>query len=154
MAAASTFSAGKLLLLVGDGGGTEVFAEPCAILEASMKINKDLSDTITPDCSDPDAVGWIERDATSVSMAVSFSGQATQAGIAALEAIARGTASRNMRIQFVGGGSGGATPDYRWSGAFHINSFELGRKRGEKLSFSAELVSDGEITAASVAALS
>lgn len=154
MAAASTFSAGKLLLLVGDGGGTEVFAEPCAILEASMTINKDLSDTLIPDCADPDAIGWIQRDATSVSMSVSFSGLATSAGVAALEAIARGTASRNMRIQLVGGGSGGGTPDYRWSGAFHMSSFEMGRTRGEKLSFSAELVSDGEITAASVAALS
>jgi hypothetical protein len=118
-----------------------------------MTINKELTDTLIPDCADPDAIGWINRDATSVSMSISFEGQATKTGVATLEAIARGTASRNMRVQFVGGGSGGATPDYRWSGAFHVSSFELGRSRGEKITFTAEMQSDGEIAAASVAAL-
>lgn len=154
MAAASTFSAGKLLILVGDGGGTEVFAEPCAILEATMTLNKETTDTLIPDCADPDAIGWIERDAISHSMSLSITGLATNAGVDTLNDIVMAAASRNMRIQLVGGGSGGATPDFRWSGAFHVTSLELGRARGEKITFSAEIVSDGAITAASVAALS
>ncbi len=154
MAAAATFSAGKLLILVGDGGGTEAFTEPCAILNATMTLSKELSEQVIPDCADPDATGWVERDAISHSMSLSFDGLATNAGLAALNTIMMGTASRNMRVQFVGGGSGGATPDYRWSGAFHITSLEITRTRGERLSFSAEIVSDGTVTAASVAALS
>jgi hypothetical protein len=154
MAAATTFSAGKFLLLVSDGGGTPVFAEPCAILEASMTINKELADTLIPDCDNPDLVGWIDRDAQSNSMSVKFSGLATGAGVRALDAIALSETSRAMRLQLVGAGSGGGTPDYRWSGNFHITSLELGRTRGEKISFSAEMMSDGAITSASVAALS
>lgn len=154
MAAASTFSAGKLLLLLSDGGGTPVYAEPCAILEASATINKELADTLIPDCSDPDAIGWLERDAQSVSMSVKFSGLATATGVRALNEIAIGVASRAMRLQLVGAGTGSGTPDFRWSGNFHIGSFEIGRTRGEKISFSVEMDSDGTITAESVAALS
>lgn len=153
MAAAQTFSAGKLLILVGDGGGTEVFTEPCAITSATVTLNKELTDTVVPDCADPDASGWVERDPISTSMEVSIEGVLTAVGLTALNTIALATASRNMRVHLVGGGSGGATPDFRWAGAFHITSLELGRERGNRLSFSASIVSDGTITAASVAAL-
>lgn len=154
MAAASTFSAGKFLLLIGDGGGSEVFAEPCAILTAEMTLSKETTDVVIPDCADPDAVGWTQRDATALSASISGEGLATATGVAALDAIAIATASRNMRFQLIGGGSGGGTPDRRYSGAFHLTSFTLGRQRGEKISFSFEAVSDGEVAVANVAALS
>jgi Phage tail tube protein len=154
MAAAVTFSAGKLLLLVGDGESSEAFTEPCAITEASITISKELADTIIPDCSDPDAVGWVERDATSNSATISISGMVTSAGNARFNELVLETASANMKPRLVGGGTGSGTPDLQWSGKWHVTSYEFKRARGERLTFSAEIVSDGTITSSSVAALS
>lgn len=153
MAAASTFSAGKLLFLVGNGEDPEVFTEPCAVLTASMTINKELTDTLIPDCADPDAIGWIQRDAISNSMNFSLEGLATKEAVATFSDAVMGAGPINCRIQLVGGGSGGATPDYRWSGAFQFASLEMGRSRGEKITFTVDIQSDGIVTAASVAAL-
>ncbi len=153
MAKAITFSAGKILLLVGDGEDPEVFTEPCATLGGTISFENELSETLVPDCADPDATGWMERDPISSSMSVSFKGLATAEGVTMMSTAVVNSERKNMRIQLVGGGTGGGTPDLRWSGAFRVSKFEMERERGEKLTFSAEFLSDGVITQASVAAL-
>lgn len=153
MAAAAAFSAGKFIIQIGDAGGTEVFAEPCAVVEGKLAFSKSVSETVLPDCEDPDAPGWTDRDATAFSAEITGSGVATKAGMNTIEAAFLATASRNMRIQHVGGGSGGATPDKRYAGAFHITSLDYDRSRGEKLAFSFTAQSDGAVTITSVAAL-
>lgn len=153
MAAPVTLRFGDGYIEAGDGATpTEVFTKVCGFTEIQLTFEKELNETVVPDCDDPDAPAWTQRDAVSQSMSFSCSGVAAVDALPALQGMFADGASRNLRIRFVGGGSGGATPDRLISGKFHTK-YSLSGQRGERwrVEFSGE--SDGAVTNTAVAAV-
>lgn len=153
MAAPVTLRFGDGYIELGDGATpTEVFTKVCGFTEIQMTFEKELNDTVVPDCDDPDAPAWTQRDAVSQSASFSCSGVAGVAAIPLMQSAFADGASRNTRIRLVGGGSGGGTPDRLISGKFHTK-YSLSGQRGERwqVEFSGE--SDGAVTNAAVAAV-
>ena len=68
MAQPTTFSFGKGTIEVGDGETPEVFSKVCGFNSIEMSLKKDTNDTTVPDCDDPDAPAWKQRDVTSIEL--------------------------------------------------------------------------------------
>lgn len=74
MARPTTYSAKKLLILLGDGGTPETFAAPCGLTTRGINFSKETNDVTVPDCDDPDLPAWTERAVRTLSATVSGSG--------------------------------------------------------------------------------
>lgn len=143
MAQATTVRFSGFRVLIGDGETpTEGFANPCGFTERAFSINRELSETNVPSCTDDDAPSWLERDTTSQSATVS--GQ----GVLAIESLPmwieklETTESFNARVEvWVAGAKVGT-----WSGAFQLESFETSGTRGERVTVNVTLQSDGIVT--------
>ena len=73
MAQPVTIKGGKIKVLLGSGSPV-TFAAPCGFTSKSITLTKGLEEVNIPDCDDPDAVSWLGRDASSLSMSVSGEG--------------------------------------------------------------------------------
>jgi hypothetical protein len=62
------------LIEVGDGNSPEVFTAPCGLTSKSFNGQAATNDTNVPDCDDPDAASWFERDVVSLSRDITGSG--------------------------------------------------------------------------------
>ncbi|MDB5597378.1 MAG: hypothetical protein JWM36_4339 [Hyphomicrobiales bacterium] len=142
MARPTTLSAAKLLLLVGNGAGTEVFAAPCGLTSRGINFSKSTNDVTVPDCDDPDAPAWTER------VAQSLSGTISGKGILAMEAFETwrefffSTATKNVRIKLdtTLANNGGY-----FEGKFHCTTFNVTGDIGNKIQVDIELQNDGEV---------
>jgi hypothetical protein len=128
-----------------------VFTKLCGFNSIEIPLDKELNDTTVPDCDNPDAPAWVERDVVSQSGSFTCSGVAAREALPFIEAATMSALSFMVRITLAGMGSGGATPNKRYAGRFHTKHTLKG-ERGNKweIDFSGE--SDGAITIASVAA--
>jgi predicted secreted protein len=143
MAKPKTLSASKLLVLLGNGATpTEVFTAPCGITTRGIAFGKDTTDVTVPDCDDPDAPSWVERDVRSLS------GTITGSGILALEALPtwwefyNSTTPTNARVKLDAPAldNGG-----HWAGAFICTEFSVTGDLGDKVAVAVTLISSGEI---------
>ena len=152
MAAPTTFKFGAGYIELGDGGGTEVFTKICGFTQIEVSFEKDLNDTTVPDCDDPDAPAWTERDVSALSASFKASGVLAKAALPLVEAGFLADNSRNVKIRLIGGGTGSGTPDRLISGKFHVKH-SLKSQRGNKweIDFSGE--SDGVVAMTNVAAV-
>lgn len=152
MALPTTFRFGAGYIQLGDGGGTEVFTKLCGFTQIEFSADKDLNDTTVPDCDDPDAPAWKQRDVVALSSSFKCTGVLAKEALPLVESAFLSSTSRNMRIRIVGGGTGAGTPDRLIAGKFHVKH-SLKGQRGDKweLDFSGE--SDGEVTFTNVAAV-
>ncbi len=78
MARPNTMRFGKYLVLLGDGGSPENFAQPCGLTERSLDLGADTNTTPVPDCDDPDAPAWAEADITTLKATISGQGVLAQ----------------------------------------------------------------------------
>lgn len=74
MSQPTTLKFSDVYVLLGDGGGTEIFSAPCGISQLTMTINTESSQTVIPDCDDLEAVAWASTDIQSMQMVISGSG--------------------------------------------------------------------------------
>lgn len=74
MADATSIKGGKFRVLLGSGSGPVVYAAPCGFRNKSMTFTKGTEEFTLPDCTNPDKVPWLGRDAISLSMAISGEG--------------------------------------------------------------------------------
>lgn len=74
MARPITASWTKLIVLLGDGGGTEVFATPCGLTTKAINFAGGHSEIAIQDCASPDAPAWFERAITTMSATIPGSG--------------------------------------------------------------------------------
>ena len=152
MARPTTFKFGAGYIEAGDGATPEVFEKICGFTKIDIDFNKDTNDTTVPDCDDPDAPAWTERDVTALSASFSCSGVAAGTALPVFDRLYGDTESATIRIRIVGGGVGGATPDRLVSGKWHTK-YKLGGQRGDKWQVDFTGESDGEVTNTSVAAV-
>jgi hypothetical protein len=128
-----------------------VFTKLCGFNSIEISIEKELNDTTVPDCDNPDAPAWVERDVVSQPGSFSCSGVAAKEALPFMEAATLSALSATTRITIAGFGATGPLPNKRYSGKFHIQH-SLQGERGNKWQVSLEGQSDGAVTIASVAA--
>ena len=141
MALATTVPFKNFKVLLGNGATPEVFTAPCGLTSAGLTLSKDTNSTVVPDCADPDAAAWVERDVVSLSAAISGSGVLATESLATWEAAFISTSAINARIQVDVPTVGGY-----WSGAFHLTRFDPAGTRGNRVSVTIAMESDGTVT--------
>lgn len=143
MATPRTLTFGKMLIEVGDGESPEQFDAPCGLTSKGFNQSATTQETTVPDCDDPDAAAYVERDVESLSSEISGAGVlAMDGGEGSAFHVWRGwyegAAAKNVKITLddVDGGY--------YLGAFHLTQFNIGATRGQKVTVDVTMVSDGE----------
>jgi predicted secreted protein len=135
MAKAVTLPFSKFLVLVGNGAVPEVFAAPCGLNSRSYNRTAATNDTNVPDCDDPDAPSWLERDIVSLSASISGAGVVADEDYDVWETWFNSGESRNVQIKL---GMRTAT------GAYKLTKLNITGQRGNRTTLDVTLDSDGE----------
>lgn len=143
MAKPSTVSASSILVLVGDGASPETFAQPCGFTSRGFNRTTDVSEVDVPDCDDPDAPGWTEREVRSLSAAVSGEGVIAKESLDVWDEWYESGAARNCKVRFNNYGGTGVHRDYE--GEFILTRFELGGENKTRANVTVELQSNGPV---------
>ena len=142
MARPTTYSAKKLLILLGDGGSPETFAAPCGLTTRGINFSKETNDVTVPDCDDPDLPAWTERAVRTLSATVSGSGILAAEAFETWREAFLATDAVNARIKIddtlVNGGG-------YFAGAFHLDQFNVTGEIGNKIQVEISMSSDGAV---------
>jgi len=140
MAKAVTIKSGMFRVLLGSGSAPITYASPCGFTQRSMTISKNLEEVNIPDCDDPDAVDWVGRDATSLSMSISGEGvlaeQSVEDWMDAVESI--DSVPVRIEMEF-------PTKTLTWTGLMQVESIESGASNGQRATLTVSMQSDGEM---------
>lgn len=136
MANAATLRFGQFLIQLGNGSDPEVFASPCGLTSRGFERTAATNDTNVPDCIDPDAPSWLERDVVSLSGKLSGSGVVDDADFDDWETWYSGAETKNVKITL------GAR---NWIGPMKLTNLNITGEKGKRVEFSVTMDSDGEI---------
>lgn len=140
MAQATTIKGGKIRVLLGNDAEPIVYSAPCGFTQRSITLNKGLEEVQIPDCTDPDKVDWMGRDATSLSMAISGEGvlasESVDDWLEGFESID----SIPVKVEWEF-----PAKTITWTGRMHIESMEVGANNGQRATNNVSLQSDGEM---------
>jgi len=140
MAQATTIKGGKIRVLLGNDANPIVYSNPCGFTQRSITLNKGLEEVQIPDCTDPDKVDWVGRDATSLSMGISGEGvlasESVDTWIEGFESID----SIPVKVEWEF-----PAKTITWTGRMHIESMEVGANNGQRATNNVSLQSDGEM---------
>lgn len=137
MAQAQTLTFSQFLVQLGNGANPEVFASPCGLNSRSFNRTAATNDTNVPDCDNPDAPSWLERDVVSLSASISGAGVVADEDFDVWNAWFESGASKNLEIKL-----GTRT----WLGPYKCTKLNLTGARGSRVTFDVTLDSDGETT--------
>ena len=142
MAAPVTTRFGMFRVLLGDDDASPlVYAAPCGFTSKSMTLTKDLTDVNLPDCTDPDKIGWLGRDATSLSMSISGEGvlasESVETWLDAFDSVE--SIPAKVEIEF-------PAKTITWTGRMHLSTFTAGAENKGRVTSNIEMQSDGEMT--------
>lgn len=140
MAQPTTIKGGKVRVLLDlAGGGT--YTAPCGFTNRSLTLTKALNEFSIPDCDDPDAVDWLGRDASSLSMSVSGEGvlasESVEDWLDAWESV--DSVPAKVEIEF-------PTKTITYTGAMHVETVEIGANNGQRATANISMQSDGIMT--------
>lgn len=141
MAEPTTIKGGKVKVLLGNSAQPIVYAAPCGFTQRSVAINKGLEEVQLPDCDDPDAMSWLGRDATSLSMTVGGEGLLAAESVDVWLAAVESEDSVPVKViwEF-------PAKTITWTGKMHIESFEIGAEDKKRVTSTVSLQSDGKMT--------
>lgn len=142
MARPVTVRFGKFYVRLSNGASPPVFAAPCGFTSKSFNRSKTLGEVNVPDCDDPDAPAWVERDVQSMSATISGEGVLAKGAVPLWEAALNDIESIECEVEL-------EYPDGDsdiYTGFFHLESFEITGAQGERVNVSITMQSDGEIT--------
>jgi predicted secreted protein len=137
MAKAQTLPFSKFLVLVEDPAAPGVFKAPCGLNSRSYNRTANTNDTNVPDCDDPDAPSWLERDTVSLSASISGAGVVADEDYDVWEAWFNSGGPRNVQVKL---GTRTAT------GACKLTKLNLTGQRGQRTTMDVTLDSDGEMS--------
>lgn len=143
MAQPTVASFGKFIVQLGDGASPEVFSAPCGFTERSLELKADTNATQVPDCDNPDAPAWEDKDVRTLS--ASITGQ----GVMALEALPTwrtwffSALPKNVRVRL--NAPTGKNPGY-YQGAAILTSLKHDSNIGEKCKLSVSIENTGAWT--------
>jgi hypothetical protein len=140
MATGTRIKGGKIRVLL-ETETPGVYAAPCGFNQRSMTLNKGLEEFELPDCDDPDAVTWLGRDATTLSMSISGEGILYQESVETwLEAFESSESiGVKVEIEF-------PAKTITWTGHMHVESFEPSGQEKRTATKTVSLQSDGAMT--------
>lgn len=145
MAAVNYTRGVKLVLKIGDGASPEVFTAMCSInAERGITFNAQTSDETIPDCADLDAIAWVAREKQTLSVDVTGGGMLDKGNVKTMWDFFEADTSTNCQIVL---DDDTAANVITFEGAFQLTSFEITGNRGEKVTTSLSLSSDGAVTA-------
>ncbi len=136
----TTIKGGKIRVLIGNKATPPVYANPCGFTQRSITLTKGLNEFQLPNCDDPDAVSWLGRDATSLSMGISgegvLAGESVETWLDAWEDVD----SVPVKVEW-------EFPDktITWTGHMHVETMEVGANNGERATNNVSMQSDGEM---------
>ena len=140
MAKATTIKGGKFRVLLGNDASPIVYSAPCGFNQRSITLNKGLEEVNVPDCDDPDAIDWVGRDATSLSMSISGEGvlaaQSVEVWLDAFDSI--DAIPVKVEWEF-------PAKTVTWTGAMHLESVEAGAANASRATLNVSMQSDGEM---------
>lgn len=140
MAQATTIKGGKIRVLLGNSATPIVYSAPCGFTQRSITLNKGLEEVQIPDCTDPDKVDWVGRDATSLSMSISGEGVLASESVDTwLEGFDK-IDSIPVKVEWEF-----PAKTITWTGRMHIESMEVGANNGQRATNNVSLQSDGEM---------
>jgi predicted secreted protein len=137
MTQASTLKFSQFLIKLGNGMSPEVFAAPCGLNSRGFSRTASTSDTNVPDCADPDAPSWLERDVVSLSGQMSGSGVVADEDFDTWNDWFESGVSKHIQITL-----GSRT----WTGSAILSKLDITGQRGQRVQFSVSIDSDGEIS--------
>lgn len=141
MAQATTTKGGKVRVLLGDDATPIVYTAPCGFTSKSVTFSKGLEETQVPDCTDPDKVDWLGRDAVSLSMSISGEGvlasESVETWLEAWESI--DSVPVKVEIEF-------PAKTITWTGAMHVETMEANAPNGRRVTATISMQSDGAMT--------
>src|SRR6185295_4350024 len=130
MTQAATLKFSQFLIQLGNGATPEVFASPCGLNSRGFSRTAATNDTNVPDCDNPDAPSWLERDVVSLSGALSGSGVVANEDFDVWEAWFDSAVSKNVKI----------TLGTRvWIGLCLLTKLDVTGSRGKRVEFSATI---------------
>jgi len=145
MAAVNYTRGVKLVLKVGDGASPGAFTALCTInAERGVTFNAQTNDATIPDCADLEAIAFLAREKQSLSVDFSGGGMSDKANVKTLWDWWVGEDSKNCQIVLDDDTAGNVIT---FEGAFHLTQFELSGNRGEKVTSTMTLASDGIVEA-------
>lgn len=139
MAKPTVIAGTKLLLLVGNGAGPEVFAEPCGLTTKSFDMSASTNTTLIPDCDDPEAPAWESTDVNGLSASGAGTGVMSTESFAVWNDWFLSAQGKNMQIKLDHASLG------HYAGSFKLTSFKLAGTRGNKVTVDLSFKSDGEV---------
>jgi len=135
MTQASTLKFSQFLVQLGNGAAPEVFASPCGLNSRSFNRTAATNETNVPDCDDPDAPSWLERDVVSLSAAISGAGVVADEDFDDWNSWLESGLTKNVKITL------GARV---WIGPYKCTRLNVTGNRGSRTTFDVSLDSDGE----------
>lgn len=138
MASPTTIKGGKVKVMLGDGASPEQFAVPCGFTSRSVTLTKALNEFQLPDCDDPDAVDWLGRDATSLSMSVSGEGVLASQSVDTWLDAWENVDSVNVKIEWEF-----PTKTITWTGKMHVETFAVTAPNAQRVTANVSMQSDG-----------
>ena len=151
MAKPVTLKFGAGVMYFGDKATPEVFTKMCGFTDLELTVEKETNDTTVPDCDDPDAASWTERDVVALSWSIAMNGVAAVGSLDQIEEASFSSDSTHIRLEISRAGTGVGTPNRRYAGSAHIKH-KLGAKVGEKWNIQVSGEGDGALVKSNVAA--
>lgn len=153
MAQPPTFTFGDVIVQVATSSAASTFITICGRKKKSLKLSKETNTTEVPDCVDPDLPSWQIADVMSLSSEFEISGTTAKESLKPVVDLWNTTEPRKVRCRYVGGGSGGGTPDLLFEGDYHLVDLQLDAEWKERPGFECAFKSTGAVTMTAVAAL-
>lgn len=139
MAQATRIKGGKLrVLLETDTPGT--YAAPCGFTSKTLTLTKGLEDVSIPDCNDPDAVPWLGRDASSLSMSISGEGVLASESVTTWLDAWHSVDSVGVKVEIEF-----PAKTITYTGSMQVESMEATAPNGQTVTSTISMQSDGEM---------
>lgn len=139
MAQATTIRGGKVRVLL-ETAVPGTYAAPCGFTSKSVTFTKGLEEVTVPDCTDPDKVDWIGRDAVSLSIGISGEGvlafESVDTWLEAWESVE--SVNAKVEIEF-------PAKTITYTGKMHVETLEVGAPNGRRVTNNVSMQSDGEM---------
>jgi predicted secreted protein len=138
MAAVDVVNGEMLLVQVEWTAG--VYSHPCLInTERGIAFSSNTSDSVVPDCADPSAPGWVDREVDGLTASISGAGMLDVASVEDWYAWYISGEAKSVKVKI--DKTGGST----FTGDFLLTEFAMTGNRKEKATASITLVSDGSV---------
>jgi predicted secreted protein len=136
----------RLVVKVGNGASPEVFTALCTInAERGITFNAQTNDDTVPNCEDIEAIKFLSREKSSLSVDVTGGGKNNKPDNKILWDWWKSPDPRNCQVVLDDDDPANVIT---WEGAFHLTQYDLTGNDGEKVLSTITLASDGEVDAA------